>query len=342
MTTTAIVAEILIVGLETVVWLGLLIGSLFGTGGLRGEEIKGWETLATIFVLAAAYALGVIVDRLADSLFKRVARRSHLAPKGYPPLSKMRLRMMQEDNGVTRFLEYQRSRIRVMRATTLNVPFIFGSAVLYLVHRARVPGSSVIAFASLGCVSLAASFFVTRRIQDAYNYRLMEAYEGMTKQAGDSPVARRDRPVAAAICYRTRRNDLEFLLVRTSDGRRWTFPKGHVEVGETLPAAAAREAKEEAGVRGRLDPEPVTSYRYPDARIGARDVTAYLLAVQDQRSPAERHRKPKWGDKRRTLQRLVKNRAEEFGYEHERVLAAAEPRIRATMTATEDANHEDF
>ena len=34
--------------------------------------------------------------------------------------------------------------------------------------------------------------------------------------------------------------------MRTSDGERWTFPKGRLERGETLAQTAAREAEEAA------------------------------------------------------------------------------------------------
>ena len=58
---------------------------------------------------------------------------------------------------------------------------------------------------------------------------------------------RRRTAVAAAVPVRRRNGgDLEFLLVRTSNGERWTFPKGRVERGESMPEAAAREAREEA------------------------------------------------------------------------------------------------
>lgn len=40
------------------------------------------------------------------------------------------------------------------------------------------------------------------------------------------------------------------LVVRSSDGRRWLFPKGHVKRGESLGHAAARETREEAGIVG--------------------------------------------------------------------------------------------
>ncbi|GEM90698.1 NUDIX hydrolase [Oceanithermus desulfurans] len=44
----------------------------------------------------------------------------------------------------------------------------------------------------------------------------------------------------------------EVLLIRDRMGF-WVFPKGHVEKGETLEAAAVREVREEAGVEARVE-----------------------------------------------------------------------------------------
>ena len=43
----------------------------------------------------------------------------------------------------------------------------------------------------------------------------------------------------AAVCYRVRSGDIEFLLVQTRGGR-WTFPKGNSESGLTHAQAAAK------------------------------------------------------------------------------------------------------
>ena len=68
----------------------------------------------------------------------------------------------------------------------------------------------------------------------------------------------RSTSVAAAVPVRRRAaGGLEFLLVRTSNGERWTFPKGGVERGESMSQAAAREAREEAGVTGLVGSEPL-------------------------------------------------------------------------------------
>lgn len=57
-----------------------------------------------------------------------------------------------------------------------------------------------------------------------------------------------------AICYRrakTRKPGVEVLLVSSRDTGRWIIPKGWPIDGETPEGAAAVEAWEEAGVRGR-------------------------------------------------------------------------------------------
>jgi 8-oxo-dGTP pyrophosphatase MutT (NUDIX family) len=55
-----------------------------------------------------------------------------------------------------------------------------------------------------------------------------------------------------AIVVKPRARAPRILIVRSSDGQSWLFPKGHTEDGETPGEAAAREAREEAGVVGRV------------------------------------------------------------------------------------------
>ncbi len=52
----------------------------------------------------------------------------------------------------------------------------------------------------------------------------------------------------AAVCYRRRGLSVEFLLVNTNGGNKWTFPKGDPELSLSHCQAAEREAWEEAGV----------------------------------------------------------------------------------------------
>jgi len=137
--------------------------------------------------------------------------------------------------------------------------------------------------------------------------------------------AARRTTVAAAVPVRRREaGGLEFLLVRTSNGERWTFPKGTVERGESMSEAAAREAREEAGVMGTVGSEALGVYRYAPSRRGFDDVTAFLLEVGRAGLRAEDGRDPTWLGFEAARSRLVQGRDPGYGEAMERILRAAE------------------
>ncbi|HVW75828.1 MAG TPA: NUDIX hydrolase [Rhizomicrobium sp.] len=66
----------------------------------------------------------------------------------------------------------------------------------------------------------------------------------------------------AALCWRLGSRGLEVLLITSLNSRRWILPKGWPEADLTGSENAAREAFEEAGVIGRIAPQPVGHYYY--------------------------------------------------------------------------------
>jgi 8-oxo-dGTP pyrophosphatase MutT (NUDIX family) len=64
-----------------------------------------------------------------------------------------------------------------------------------------------------------------------------------------------------ALPYR-RKGDLEILLVTSRETRRWVLPKGWPMKRCTPSGAAAREALEEAGVKGDVAKRPFGAYPY--------------------------------------------------------------------------------
>ena len=65
--------------------------------------------------------------------------------------------------------------------------------------------------------------------------------------------ARAELAAGAAIVDPDRR---ELLLLHLTEEDRWCFPKGHVDAGESVAAAALREVEEETGLSGlTLGPE---------------------------------------------------------------------------------------
>lgn len=123
----------------------------------------------------------------------------------------------------------------------------------------------------------------------------------------------------AAVCYRVRRGKPEFLLVRTRNGH-WTFPKGGVDRDATTADAAAREAYEEAGVKGLVEHAPFTSYRHskpgrPRSRRLVVRVHAHLCEVKKLVTPLEEYRSPRWFRADKAKRHLQKFRSAEFAAE---------------------------
>jgi len=142
-----------------------------------------------------------------------------------------------------------------------------------------------------------------------------------------------ERIHVAAVCYRLKGDEPEFLLVRTRGGR-WTFPKGGVDGDATNADAAAREAYEEAGVTGRVESNAFHRYVHSKrGRIRARravvPVHAHLCEVERLVSPKEGHRDPTWFSADKARRRLRENRKPELASEVIQVIDRAVIRIRA-------------
>ena len=56
-----------------------------------------------------------------------------------------------------------------------------------------------------------------------------------------------EKSCGGIIFYKTKQNT-KILLVKNNNGRYWSFPKGHIEEGETEQETAIREIKEETGL----------------------------------------------------------------------------------------------
>ena len=133
--------------------------------------------------------------------------------------------------------------------------------------------------------------------------------------AGLARLASRTAPPAqvAAVCYRWSESSVEFLLVRTSAGK-WTFPKGRLNPSMSASESAAREAREEAGARGRIAERHFGSYLDSKRALGddprSREVriVTYLLEVHSTMTPEESDRYPTWYGAREAKRRLAEGR----------------------------------
>ncbi len=92
-----------------------------------------------------------------------------------------------------------------------------------------------------------------------------------------------------ALCFRYKKSEaeIEILLVTTRESGRWILPKGWPMKGKTPHRAAALEAWQEAGVRGKVRRKPVGHYTYlklfDDGEVAPCIVDLFQIEVRESR-----------------------------------------------------------
>ena len=217
MATTAIFAEILIVGLQVEAWIALIVIDIFGDDWVRGHSFPQFDALSPVVVIATAYVLGILIDRLADSVFNRIewtrpgmllnrlfgeCSQSLHTPK---KVSIMRLAVMKDGGAIGAFLDYQRSRLRIARGTALNLAIAFPPLFDLVVKHAGWRWG----FAAIGvnAVALLLALHASERVKAAWIKRLIDAYGLVTDKAKNRAGGGKEKPSSKAESHpMTRRN----------------------------------------------------------------------------------------------------------------------------------------
>jgi 8-oxo-dGTP pyrophosphatase MutT (NUDIX family) len=148
----------------------------------------------------------------------------------------------------------------------------------------------------------------------------------------------------AAVCYRKCGASFEFLLVKTTSGDRWIFPKGATARRLSQSQAAEREALEEAGAVGAIEPQHFHLYLQPKGdfklRNGIREfvVKAFLLQVSHTQPPQEQNRNPTWFSVDDARSALAMGREAKYAAELGTVIDRAVERLSAEEKIVPDCS----
>ncbi len=113
----------------------------------------------------------------------------------------------------------------------------------------------------------------------------------------------------AVLAYRVVKDKVQICLVTSRGTGRWIVPKGWPMPGQTPAEAAAMEAWEEAGLKGRVHPQSLGLFSY-DKRIdgAALPVIAVVYAMKVKRAhsdwPEAGERRRKWMGLKKAANRL--------------------------------------
>ena len=149
----------------------------------------------------------------------------------------------------------------------------------------------------------------------------------------------------AAICYRRQGAAVEFLLVNTNGGNKWTFPKGSPDAHLSHSQAAEREAAEEAGALGTIEPRHFHLYIHSKGVFwqagGVQEfvVKAFLMESASVAPGRRAGAEPAWFSPEEARSRLAKGREVKYAHELEAVIDRALERIHLHGSLVSEIRH---
>lgn len=149
MTTTALFAELVVGGVQTMGWL-FILATLWHSPGRLLSVVRPLSAAEGFILLVFAYALGVVFDRLWDAALKPISQRLKKSILKHPNRAdRIRAQLFSTDQPQAAFIDYIRSRLRVTRATLCNS--LLAALISASVHfwRASEPWADTLTFVSV-------------------------------------------------------------------------------------------------------------------------------------------------------------------------------------------------
>lgn len=125
MATTSLYVELIIIGLETMMWITSF--SVYFTDIQYIFVIeKIIETLpASVFLLGVMYILGLIFDRIADLIFQKTENQIRVK-SGLKAQSSI---LVWTESKQEEYFKFTRSKIRILRSSAINIPLFVISII---------------------------------------------------------------------------------------------------------------------------------------------------------------------------------------------------------------------
>ncbi len=200
MSTTALIIEILVIGIQSGVAILLWAIGILGYGVLHKPlfllDVHGgawrWMPIIALVMLAACYTLGILVDRISMAIFDKLVRPilRALCPPSLRAWSQKKVRaalaeeeafvrVLSEEGELSGHLQDFRSRQRIARATVFNLILIC-LAFLLTPHMATIlPKSerSMLFVQTLGGILLVMVIIAWAMLHVTYQERLKQVEE---------------------------------------------------------------------------------------------------------------------------------------------------------------------
>ncbi|MGD8791064.1 MAG: hypothetical protein PVF47_00820 [Anaerolineae bacterium] len=176
MATTTFYVELLIIGFEVCTWLVLLLASRLGIRWLVAlpTNLKDYALLVTLLTFGLAYLLGIIFDKVAHFLVGThrsyiqtlIGRQTirNVAKEKEDDVRQIYARVVTEEGQTTSQVLYGRTKVRILRASVLNVPLIALAAAIFFSSRVGLQWWPIVPAALVFWLMTVGTYLYTQRL----------------------------------------------------------------------------------------------------------------------------------------------------------------------------------
>ena len=128
METTQLYVELIIIGLETSIWMCVFFVNIIGKQimSMFADILNNFAS--SLVLVGIIYIIGLIMERLSNLLYKRIKKKIK-KESGFKGETSI---LIWQRHNQEKYFEYAKSKIRILRASTLNLPLITVSFIWYI------------------------------------------------------------------------------------------------------------------------------------------------------------------------------------------------------------------
>ncbi len=148
MTTTALIVEFVIIGFQALVWILLIILTIFGYEWIDLPKIKEWTIPISLALIALSYTLGLISNVYAWLILER------FLPNTYKLKTTSVAIITIKYPDVLDYFERKINQVRLLRATSLNLLLISLCWLIFIIRYKFLSGKFVFTLLCLAIVTI--------------------------------------------------------------------------------------------------------------------------------------------------------------------------------------------
>jgi hypothetical protein len=185
MGTTALIVEMVIIGFQVLIWMSILLLTIFGFHWIDLSKLRDWSTTISLALIGISYTLGVVFDSFIRSLFGHLEFKkpeiffNRGAIKADVDFYRMRAYVNANSRDIADDLTRRDYRNSLIKATILNMIMISLTLLMLVVIKFGLLWKllSVIVIFSVFLIGVALSTW--RKQTLAYYKYLMDVYEAV-------------------------------------------------------------------------------------------------------------------------------------------------------------------